>query len=350
MYNLESGWVNIIFWLCVVALLCIGIPVHINNTTNNHNLNFDEYIHKYNKSYKSGTPQYNHRLNIFKESLREIEKLNRGTLRACPECKDDGELARYGLTKFSDLTKEEFVDLYLQPPQNKTLKTQLKSKQVTRLPRRVDWRDAGVVSSINDQEGCGACWAFSTVQAVESMVAINSGKLYKLSTQQVLDCTPTSYNAYGCDGGDPCSTLDYLSRSKTRIVKESAYQLTLQDQACRLPHASHGAVVRDYACYNLVNYEIYIKYLLATHGPLTVAIDATTWQHYLGGIIRYHCRDNANHAVNIVGYDTTGRTPYYIVRNTWNTDFGLQGYLYIAMGHNVCGLAEEVSMLNAYMK
>ena len=46
--------------------------------------------------------------------------------------------------------------------------------------------------------------------------------------------------------------------------------------------------------------------LLATHGPLIVTVDASTWNDYLGGIIMYHCEAYHNHAVQIVGYDTTG--------------------------------------------
>lgn len=48
-------------------------------------------------------------------------------------------------------------------------------------------------------------------------------------------------------------------------------------------------------------------YRLAHVGPLIVAVDATTWNHYLGGIIQYHCGIRLNHAVQIVGYDLTGR-------------------------------------------
>lgn len=306
MYNLESKWVNIIFWLCVVGLLCIGIPVHI-NTVNNHMENFDDYLNRYNKTYKAGTTEYYKRLTIFKENLKEINRLNRGTLRSCPDCSEGSDLATYGLTKFSDLTLDEFTTLYLQPPQKRTLKSKLESRKPSWLPRKFDWREKGVVSSINDQQGCGACWAFSTVEALESMIAIRTGKLHKLSTQQVLDCTRTGY---GCGGGDPCETLDYLSKTRMRIVRDSAYPLTLTDQPCMTSRGEHhGAVVaRNYTCLDLVNYEMYMRYLIGTHGPLIVAIDATTWQHYLGGIIRYHCTDQANHAVNIVGYDASART------------------------------------------
>ncbi len=41
-----------------------------------------------------------------------------------------------------------------------------------------------------------------------------------------------------------------------------------------------------------------MKHILAFHGPVTAAVDAVTWQDYLGGIIQYHCRDHTNHAVN----------------------------------------------------
>lgn len=38
-----------------------------------------------------------------------------------------------------------------------------------------------------------------------------------------------------------------------------------------------------------------------------------------------------------------GETAFYIVRNTWGKEFGMEGYLHIAVGKNLCGIAEEVS-------
>lgn len=86
--------------------------------------------------------------------------------------------------------------------------------------------------------------------------------------------------------------------------------------------------------------------LLSNHGPLVAAVDASTWQHYLGGIIQYHCFNELNHAVQITGYDLRGQIPYFIVRNTWDTGFGLNGYLHIAIGNNLCGIAEEISTID----
>lgn len=80
---------------------------------------------------------------------------------------------------------------------------------------------------------------------------------------------------------------------------------------------------------------------MVNHGPVAAAVNALSWQNYLGGIIQFHCDSSfkmLNHAVQIVGYDNTGKIPYYIVRNSWGPLFGNDGYLYIAIGNNLCGV------------
>lgn len=87
---------------------------------------------------------------------------------------------------------------------------------------------------------------------------------------------------------------------------------------------------------------------LAFHGPVVAAVNALNWQYYLGGIIQFHCSgapEKLNHAVQIVGFDNTAIVPYYIVRNSWGPQFGDNGYLYIAIGGNICGLANQVTSL-----
>ena len=65
-----------------------------------------------------------------------------------------------------------------------------------------------------------------------------------------------------------------------------------------------------------------IRDLLYTYGPLVVLIDATPLQSYTGGIMNSAC-SGVNHAVNLVGYATTGTgAPYYILRNSWGTNWG----------------------------
>lgn len=46
--------------------------------------------------------------------------------------------------------------------------------------------------------------------------------------------------------------------------------------------------------------------LIANHGPLMAAADASIWQHYVNGTIHENCGQDANHAVQIVGYNLQG--------------------------------------------
>lgn len=57
-----------------------------------------------------------------------------------------------------------------------------------------------------------------------------------------------------------------------------------------------------------------------------------------------------NHAVQVVGYDLSEPTPHYILRNSWGPRFGNDGYAYVAIGGNVCGVAEEVSAVQVTEK
>lgn len=98
----------------------------------------------------------------------------------------------------------------------------------------------------------------------------------------------------------------------------------------------------------MVDQEYFLVEALARVGPAAVAVNAILWQNYLGGVIQYNCDGSMellNHAVQIVGYDLTAEIPHYIVRNSWGPEFGDNGYLYIAIGKNMCGIANEVSTL-----
>ncbi|KAG5885902.1 hypothetical protein JTB14_012149 [Gonioctena quinquepunctata] len=213
------------------------------------------------------------------------------------------------------------------------------------IPKKVDWRKRNTVNEIETQGSCGACWAFSVIGVIESMIALKTGKLEKLSVQQMIDCS--RYTA-GCEGGDICSLLAWIKTESISIVGEKDYPLALTGQQCKNISGGSGVLIDDYECNSLVDAEDVILTLLARHGPVAVALNAQTWQHYVGGTIQFHCDSNSsrlNHAVQIVGYDLTAKIPHYIVRNSWGEDFGERGYMYIGIGGNLCGLAHEVTAI-----
>jgi len=60
--------------------------------------------------------------------------------------------------------------------------------------------------------------------------------------------------------------------------------------------------------YSYAHNEFAMLQLLSSYGPLTVSVDASNWVNYQGGIIQYHCGEMPrNHAVQIIGYDLTGK-------------------------------------------
>lgn len=307
---------------------------------------FLTFINNYQKTYVNGTDEFYYRLSIFEENLRHAESLNRAN-------GSHGE-AVFGVTKFSDLTKEEFSDKYLNHFHDDRLhrSTSLKFRpepQVGKVikEQRLDWRDFGAVSPVKNQGHCGACWAFASAEVVESAYAIkhNLTGVPDLSVQQLIDCSKSKDGSNdGCEGGSICDALNYVLVDG--ITYDSVYPLIDKDGMCMPVPSGKSVHISGYSCDSYLNKEEEILSLLSTRGPVAVAVDATTWNNYVGGIIRYHCEANINHAVDIVGYDLTGPVPYYIVRNSWGTDFGIAGYLYIEVGKNLCGIAEGVSTVS----
>lgn len=253
--------------------------------------------------------------------------------------------AKYGVNQFSMLSPQEFKDLYL-TAQSKKVPEFNYSKPVFRkaahYPLHFDWREHGAVGPIHNQQSCGACWAFSVVSAMESMIVKDGGKLQELSVQQVIDC---AYKSQGCDGGSPVSTLKWLKQTGEKLVNETDYPYKAKTGVCQLfPQLQGGVSVKDFTALDFSENEEVMKQYLVDWGPLVTIVDAVSWQDYLGGVIQHHCSsEHANHAVLIVGYDITEEVPFWIVRNSWGTSWGDEGYGYVKMGVNMCGIAESVA-------
>ncbi|CAM4614987.1 unnamed protein product [Leuciscus chuanchicus] len=241
------------------------------------------------------------RLIHFQSSLKRQAFLN-------SQLKKSNRSARYGINQFSDFSPEQFKERYL------TARAATASKfdpsragfQIkTNYPPSFDWRDHGVVGPVRNQESCGGCWAFSVVEAIESVSAKDGGKLQQLSVQQVIDC---SYENHGCNGGSPDEALYWLIQTKLKLVNQAEYPFKAVAGSCQyFPHSHDGVIVRNYSAYDFSVHEEVMMSVLVESGPLVAIVDAISWQDYLGGIIQHHCSShNANHAVLITGYDTTG--------------------------------------------
>nr|XP_012136753.1 PREDICTED: cathepsin O-like isoform X2 [Megachile rotundata] len=340
-------WRTVALTVLIVSLCFLVIPIRVDPDPSSEDIKlFKNYVTRYNKTYRNDPTEYEERFQRFQRSLRHIETMN--SLRSSPES------AFYGLTEFSDMTEDEFRSQALSPdlaargekhataPYHRLhrLKHSNRVRRATVVPLRFDWRDKGVITPVRSQGACGACWAFSTVEVAESMFAIQNGTLYPLSVQEMIDCAKNSN--FGCEGGDICSLLSWLLLSKVQIFQEHAYPLTRKTDTCKLEKTAgkiSGVRIKDFTCDSFVDAEDELVSTLATHGPVAAAVNALSWQNYLGGVIQFHCDgsfDSLNHAVQIVGYDKSAKIPHYIIKNSWGSNFGDNGFMYIAIGNNLC--------------
>jgi len=203
----------------------------------------------------------------------------------------------------------------------------------------IDWRDEDVVNSVKDQGQCGSCWSFSTVQALESASAIKYGKLYDLSEQELVDCDNISNGGkdHGCNGGLMNNAFTWINKNNG-ICSEIDYPyisgITKTTGTCTK------------TCKNQDNTDI-IKFINIDSNsdnammgaislqPVSIAIEADQrdFQLYSSGIFTGTCGTNLDHGVGLVGYGTD----YYILRNSWGSSWGLNGYMLIGKGNDPTG-------------
>jgi len=283
--------------------------------------------------------EHEHRLRyaIWSENLRYIEEFN---------AKGD---ASYWLkmNEHGDLTPAEFQQrLGSFPPHGTGEHGSDYIPGDGPFPSSVDWRTKGAVSSVKNQGSCGSCWAFSSLGAVEGAWALygNSTQVFSLSEQQLVDCSTENL---GCQGGLFDFAFEYVVSNG--VTTEKAYPYKARATSCHYNRKDAVATISSYRDIEQGN-EQALTAALAEHGPIAIAIDAShlSFQFYGGGIYSpWLCSStNLDHGVLAVGYGTDDKSgkDYYIVKNSWGTTWGMDGYLYMVRNNkNKCGVASCAS-------
>jgi len=257
--------------------------------------------------------------------------------------------ATFGITKFFDLTRDEFRSKVLMAnpitPESFIHPEKVLTPVSQAVPTKFDWRDQNAVTPVKDQGQCGSCWAFSAVENIESMWLI-AGKAnvstLRLSEQQVVDCDSADG---GCDGGDTPTAFEYVIKAGG-IESESAYPYTAENGNCKFQKSSVVASIKDWKYATSGKDEKILQQNLVSWGPLSICVDAQYWQYYTGGVLTaWECAwvNILDHCVQLVGYNQDNSTPYWSVRNSWGTDWGINGYIQLEMFSNACGLATEAT-------
>ncbi|XP_050228529.1 senescence-specific cysteine protease SAG39-like [Mercurialis annua] len=278
------------------------------------------------------------RYEIFKENVQLIESFN----------KDASKPYKLGINKFADLTNEEF----------KTSRNRFKGhmcssqagpfkyENVTAIPTTMDWRKKGAVTPIKDQGQCGSCWAFSAVQAVEGITQLSTGKLISLSEQELVDCDVKGVDQ-GCEGGLMDDAFKFILQNKG-LTTEANYPYDGSDGTCSTKKESNPAATITGFEDVPANNEAALMKAVALQ-PVSVAIDASgsDFQFYSSGIFTGECGTELDHGVGAVGYGESNGMKYWLVKNSWGTEWGEEGYIRmqkdIDAEEGLCGIAMQAS-------
>jgi hypothetical protein len=126
------------------------------------------------------------------------------------------------------------------------------------------------------------------------------------------------------------------------IVTEASYPYVSgegQVPACSMSGTTPGATISSHK--DLAHDETQMAAFVYSSGPLSIAVDATSWQTYISGIMTNCISVQIDHGVLIVGFDSTNTPPYWIVKNSWGKSWGEEGYIRIESGSNQCLITSD---------
>ena len=304
---------------------------------------FERYAEDFGRAYPKGSAEWKHREAIFTENLRAIKKHNA----------DATQSYKKGVNQFTDVTRDEFKEYNrykkspLRPPMTETY-TPTKGET---LPSTVDYRlnnNPRVLTAIKNQGMCGDCWAHSAVESMESYFAMKTGQLPVLSTQQITSCTQSMD---GCGGGDAVMGWAYVNTT-TGLTSEWAYPFVdifvpRMSKSVTSPCKNISKEFKPFSWYNALtevgiegmgqvspaNNAAAAKSALANRGPMSISVAALGWKDYESGVYQNNGNTtddwSIDHAVQMVGYgsDSASGKDYWIVRNSWGTLWGEDGFI-----------------------
>lgn len=253
------------------------------------------------------------------------------------------------INKFADLTNEEFRTRYfglrLNAPKLELSTPILKKRTYSGavLPSEVDHSTVSV-TEVKNQKQCGSCYAFAAAGALESRHHIVSGKkLLSLSEQQFVDCTDDQGND-GCNGGLMDNCYEYAKYHD--VCGEADYPYKNKRHSCEIKSCDHGIKKGLVSGIERVDANESALMEAVAEGPVSVGIqaDQSSFMFYDHGVVTEKCGQSLNHAVLIVGYGKEDGVKYWLIRNSWGANWGLQGYAKILRSDDETGMCGILSL------
>lgn len=239
---------------------------------------------------------------------------------------------------------------------------------------RQQWPNCPSVGEIRDQSNCGSCWAVAAAEAMSDRVCIqsNGNEKVDISAADLMSCCASCGS--GCGGGYPAMAWRFYEN--TGLVTGGNYQSAgcepyplapcdhhmsgprpnCSEDIAPTPKCSktcQNSYTTTYSkdkhfgakAYSIGNNEEDIRKEIYTNGPVEAAFTVyEDFLSYTSGVYQHKTGQNVGgHAVRILGWGTENGTPYWLIANSWNEDWGLQGYFKMIRGKNDCGIEAGIT-------
>ena len=296
------------------------------STLNAADISFEEYLRAHKKNYAADEVETRRDLfELTKKSIVSQNKLyhsGKSTwFAAINHLTDatDQELAQYGAKRARTPAQASPLTT------TATTTATATATATTSNPATKSW--INYQTPVKNQGGCGSCWSFSTVEALESHLAIseNSTQPLVLSPQTLVDCGTNPKQCGGTGGcGGSTAELGFNYTKAKGMGLGSGYPYTGKDGTCQ--HYTSAVTNSGYTKLTTNSAEA-LETAIATVGPVAVVV-AANWQTYGGGIMADGCLNwlgscDLDHVVVVVGY----AADYWLVRNSWGASWGEEGYI-----------------------
>ncbi|CAF0723202.1 unnamed protein product [Brachionus calyciflorus] len=313
----------------------------IHSDDSHYHHEFSKFQKQHGKKYHT-TIESKERQHIFRQNVRYINSMNRRNLSY-----------RLAINHLADKSDEELrvlrgkLKTSSQKKPNNGLPFDMSKYMNKALPDNWDWRLYGAVTPVKDQAICGSCWAFGTASAIESAHFLKHKSLVRLSPQNLVDCS-WGFGNNGCDGGEDFRAYDWIIKHGGIATEESYGRYLSADGYCHFNNATVGAQLYGYV--NVTPFDaVAVKTALVNEGPISIAIDAghKSFVFYANGVYyEPECgnkEDDLDHAVLLVGYGNIYGQDYWLVKNSWSTYWGNDGYVLMSQKDNNCGVTTQTT-------